>query len=122
MVNDFLHPANRKQTQVPLRRAAQEGEAARLNVWGSGGLDRGQEYLPVLVVTANSREFSALLGIGPAGSIRLIADRILLGRKVRIGLQRPDTREFLVLTVCVLRTLRLPDGRHENGAVILKAG
>jgi hypothetical protein len=67
-------------------------------------------------LAADDRELSALLGNGPSESIRLMAESILAGRKMRVAMVRPDSRELLVWTVRVLWTVRL----YENGAAILE--
>jgi hypothetical protein len=73
-------------------------------------------------LAADDGEFSALLGNGSSGSIRLMAESIMVGRKIRVAMVRPDSREYLVWTVRVLWTVRLRDGLYENGAAILETG
>jgi hypothetical protein len=89
-----------------------------------GGLatEFGTEHLPARVETEDGRRHFALLSAGPDGSLCLIAARILLGKKVRVILLRPDRSELLVGSTFVLRTLRLPNGLYENGTAIVLAG
>jgi hypothetical protein len=55
-------------------------------------------------------------------SLHLISASILLGRKARVALLRPDGSELGVRAVRVLWTVQRPDGFFDNGAVLLDAG